>query len=1427
MSTGTKLPEPEPIAFTETVGQRQNALANTQATNPVETENAQDTDTNEQIMVDVKQIERNAVRREFGFLMTAEKKKRLSEFVERNIHGRQCTNYIPSDKAPKKPAESNRSSLNVPPSCGCGHTYEWHVAKGCAGTETHQVKKSHEKWNSAKHSKDVVTPSYGQISFIGFNGGDSRYQAPYVRISANTSAKVVWDLVSKHWDLPPPQLLLSITGGAKRFFNKDKETQIFKKELIDAVKATGAWVLTGGLGAGVMQYVGQAVSEYAASVGSTERHKLVLIGVCPWGAVDGMDLLTNEQGGGLFPARYDAANLPGLSASESCTALDNNHTHFIFVDDGSVKKYGTEIAWRASFEKYVGSHVKTGVDKEQSINVPVVQLLVNGGPGTLETASQAVINGTPLIVIDGTKRAAELLATAYRLTKDVTQWDEKADASFLEKIVPVMHRTLNTAKPEEQQHVLAIVKRRNLVTVFTLESLFGEQTLDRKILQALMKASKADPKAQLSLALAWNKPDFARTEILTSAFDYKSLGGGRLHEPLFYSLINNQHQFVQLFLDCGIDLQGFLTMDRIARLYAEVLELKDKDSRSELMQTLIDRQTPRKKANGPVQLAYIGEILTDLIGSYYPNEYKAETSKQAASLLSDGNAKREREYELLSCPEKHLLLWAILFCRRELALMFWRSGINHIGTALMASKVAAELADIAADDGMDDLSAEYRDMTETFEELACAVLRECYERNKQLTFLCLTRQISNLGNATALIIADDAEHEVFMEHTSCQLKLSRIWKGNMVLNTPEWKLILTALLPFIFLPMLHFVRKDSKHQRSDERKFDDLSEFKKGDSQDNMQTDGAADGPFMGRGRVGSTAAIIMDDFTMPSNDNKRHQPSKHYTVSLTGRSHSKISYFTAMKYFLTAPVTKFIYNVMSYFTFLVLFSIFLLTELGPSQSVSILHPYEPLIWIWAISFILEEIRQIASRPGSSIKHKIEKWWSSDWNKIDSAMYTLLLLAVILRFNVALKDFVYARMAYVVAGTLFVIRCTQMFFVYKQIGPKIIMIGRMLRDLFFFIFILSVFMVAFGIAYRALLYPNAELNGALLGNIFYNAYFIIFGQVPLSEVILGSVSGCNSSITSEVFGIGDACPNENWLAGIYLAIYCLIANILLINLLIAMFSFTVQSIQEHSERLWKYNRYSLIYEFFDRPPLPYPFIVLAHFYGIGVAIYNRCLNASRAKNDDFQVLLTDEETQRVVSFERVAMESHMNGLSRREKENITTKVHTTSQRIEKVLEDIDDIKENITQIFASSKEEKGRLTVSDGPLAAELVMEKLDIGKYRLPNEPKVSPTSSGNKARGNQEPNIARLQEDVCVLGDRLQSMDESMRNRIDAIQTRFNDVNDRFDALSAKLSQQMETFIRLTSRPPDAYRVTEANNKLAQSSASDLTPVDLDSNE
>lgn len=57
-------------------------------------------------------------------------------------------------------------------------------------------------------------------------------------------------------------------------------------------------------------------------------------------------------------------------------------------------------------------------------------------------------------------------------------------------------------------------------------------------------------------------------------------------------------------------------------------------------------------------------------------------------------------------------------------------------------------------------------------------------------------------------------------------------------------------------------------------------------------------------------------------------------------------------------------------------------------------------------------------------------------------------------------------------------------------------------------------------------------------------------------------------------------------------IYLIFLNILLINLLIAVFGKTYESIEEKSDKIWKKQRYDVIYEYFHKPTLPPPFVFL-------------------------------------------------------------------------------------------------------------------------------------------------------------------------------------------------------------------------------------------
>jgi hypothetical protein len=51
------------------------------------------------------------------------------------------------------------------------------------------------------------------------------------------------------------------------------------------------------------------------------------------------------------------------------------------------------------------------------------------------------------------------------------------------------------------------------------------------------------------------------------------------------------------------------------------------------------------------------------------------------------------------------------------------------------------------------------------------------------------------------------------------------------------------------------------------------------------------------------------------------------------------------------------------------------------------------------------------------------------------------------------------------------------------------------------------------------------------------------------------------------------------------------------------YSFTFESVQTHTDLVWRYERYLLIREYFDRPPLFPPFIILAHFFELSKLIF--------------------------------------------------------------------------------------------------------------------------------------------------------------------------------------------------------------------------------
>ena len=58
------------------------------------------------------------------------------------------------------------------------------------------------------------------------------------------------------------------------------------------------------------------------------------------------------------------------------------------------------------------------------------------------------------------------------------------------------------------------------------------------------------------------------------------------------------------------------------------------------------------------------------------------------------------------------------------------------------------------------------------------------------------------------------------------------------------------------------------------------------------------------------------------------------------------------------------------------------------------------------------------------------------------------------------------------------------------------------------------------------------------------------------------------------------------------------ANVLLINLLVALFATTYERVQEISENIWKLNRYDLILEYWGKSPLRYIVAIFKRFRSV-------------------------------------------------------------------------------------------------------------------------------------------------------------------------------------------------------------------------------------
>ncbi|KAL3875814.1 hypothetical protein ACJMK2_033729, partial [Sinanodonta woodiana] len=1091
----------------------------------------------------------------------------LSDFIKKaNITHRECNLYTP---------------VETGNDCQCGQDKKWH--------DDRNLKKSDSAtWDMKTHTKKYDCNSFGEIKFEGFRNETANSQ--YIRVDPETKREDLWTIMTNYWKLPFPELLISITGGAKRFDPTDKHQQIFKRVLMNAATTTGAWIITGGMGTGVMKIVGEAVRDHILTKGTTDK-KIVALGIATWGCVaNRKSLVGHDQG--LWPATYRSADLGNRkeTGDEPEVLLDHNHTHFILVDDGTINKYGVEIELVAELEKYISKR-KSDTGLVEKLSVPMVKIVVEGGVNTMETVWKSVTANIPVLVLKGTGRAADFIAYGYRLQK---QNSKKGKIKFLEKLKKKAESVFQWKDKDKKENEIKncvdkliniLDKERRLINIFDINEA-DTKDIDRAILDALLKANESNSEAQLTLALAWNRSDIAKEKIITN----KNRNQWKKKEDLLYhamftALVQDRVDFVQLFLDCGVSFSKFLSIDTLWNLYAYPL-FNHSDSIAQLLKELIRYikqswaaylcfRQPKNFHTEPDLLASVGKIIVHLLKEesmnlYRDKNFSVKDVKPELKWLPGNHMEKKKAEENTSetnkwdfeQPEKELFLWAVLFNREDMARMFWKMSKNHIAGALVACALLKRLATKADDNEELELKDKLLKHSKKYEDLATDVLGECYRKDKQLSHQLIVRQIKNYGNATLLTLAHVNELMNFMGHTCCQTKLNLIWKGRMATSTPILLILGSIILPILTLPI----------------------KFPSNQVQDEEQTKER-----ICRNQVGPDTQ---------EEDQKEKASSKSKTC--LNKHNVVVSFVHGLWYFYSAPITVFIFNAISYLSFLGIFSYFVLTDLYPGKP-SIL---EYITWGWTGTMLIEEFRQIV-------------------------------------------------------------------------------------DLMFFMMIFAIFLLSFGVAYQANLFPNSEPNWNLLKNVVYMPYWQMYGQLFLENMEGKPEDNCIKNETQwRALGGYGRCPAENALVPLLGAVYLVLTNILLINLLIAMFSYTFQKVQVQSENVWRFYRFSLVHEYYDRPFLCPPFIIFNHLFRLVRYVCHRCGYDIWKSSNEFRLKLVEKEDNRLTLFEKGEMEVYLSSSQRQQLDSVEKKVTTTHERLEIVMDDLN----NIKQFIKDLDKRKGKLT---------------------------------------------------------------------------------------------------------------------------------------
>lgn len=566
-----------------------------------------------------------------------------------------------------------------------------------------------------------------------------------------------------------------------------------------------------------------------------------------------------------------------------------------------------------------------------------------------------------------------------------------------------------------------------------------------------------------------------------------------------------------------------------------------------------------------------------------------------------------------------------------------------------------------------DISEQFLNDGKEFEKLALELLEHCYKIDDDYTQQLLTYELKNFSDQTCLSLAVDAMHQDFVAHTCCQTLINDLWMGGLRMRkNSSLKVIVGIFIP-PYAMALEFKTKEEL-QLMPQTMEEHLEELEDDDSD-------TEDLSFSSLDDDNVHESMYCDDMNMDSTQIKGQEngsclvdtsSTMDYSHMQNKKKKSPLRLGKKIYEFYNAPIVKFWFYTLTYFAFLAAYTFVVLVKTYP-------QPTWPEIFLmtYVFSLAIEKFRQIVASEPVKISLKLRVFFSQYWNIWDLVAILMFSTAVGLRMYNETRQA--ARIIYTLNIVFFYIRILEILSVNQYLGPYVKIIGKLLRDMSYFLIIMLLVVMSFGIIRQAVHFQNEEPSWFLVRNMFYYPYWMIYGELFADEI-----DTCTDSIRHP-----EGCVYGSWVAPFCMFVFLLISNILLVNLLIARFNATFIRNNAKSREIWKFQRYQLIVNYELRPILPPPFTFISHIYLTFKYIIRRCKGKRDFFDNGLKLFLSPDDKEKLHDFEEECVEDYFRYKDYKFQSSSDERIRVINERVENMTMRMDDINQKENSIKLS------------------------------------------------------------------------------------------------------------------------------------------------